>query len=275
MTDMFRLSGSARAHLVVLVVASGLVAGCAQSDGDGVPTPPSLTFETLVEGTVEDTLSDTLNDIAGSSTDPDFSATADDSSVTAEPTIDAAQETVPPPPTSLAPVTTTEPVAIQELLLRGDGIGSAVFGAAPDGVIEYVTSLLGGTTADTGWVDPFTFAACEGTTVRRVDWGVLSLFFGDLSEAANGREHFLAWEYGRIGELGDEPVGLRTPGGTTLGSPIVDLVAEFPDVSLNPGEEDLNSPPNFYVSDSFRGLLTGISDDEVVTVIFGGRGCGE
>ena len=110
------------------------------------------------------------------------------------------------------------PVAVQELLLRGDGIGSARFGAAPEGVIEYVASILGGNTADTGWVDPLTFAVCDGTFARRVDWGVLSLLFSDLSDVADGRRHFMGYEYGRDGQVGDEPVGLRTAGGTTLGS---------------------------------------------------------
>ncbi len=146
-------------------------------------------------------------------------------------------ETAPPTtattvaPTTLPPTTTTEPVAVQELILRGDGLGSARFGAAPEGVIDYVTSILGGNTGDTGWVDPFTFAVCDGTVARRVDWGVLSLLFSDFSDVTDGRRHFMGYEYGRIGQIGDEPVGLRTAGGTTLGSRVVDLLADFPDAS--------------------------------------------
>ena len=41
-------------------------------------------------------------------------------------------------PEAPAVPTTTEPLAVQELILRGDGLGSARFGAAPQGVIEYV-----------------------------------------------------------------------------------------------------------------------------------------
>ena len=70
-------------------------------------------------------------------------------------------------PTTVAVTTTTEPIALQELILTGDGLGSAQFGADPDQVVEYVSSILGASTADTGWVDPFTFAACEGTVARR------------------------------------------------------------------------------------------------------------
>ena len=44
---------------------------------------------------------------------------------------------------------------------------------------------------------------------------------------------------------------------------------------VNPGEDDIDIPPNFYVNDDFYGLLTGTADDDVVTVVFGGFGCGE
>lgn len=181
------------------------------------------------------------------------------------------QTTVPSEPT--APPT-TEPLAVQELELTGDGIGSAIFGASPAGVIEYVTSILGGNTGDTGWVDPFAFAACDGTRARRVDWGVLSLLFGDVSIYSADRDHFIGWEYGRVGEIGDEPVGLRTTNGLTLGGRVVDLIAEFPEVSVNDGDAELDFPSNFYVSDSFYGLLSGVGSDDFVTVIFGGYGCG-
>jgi hypothetical protein len=103
---------------------------------------------------------------------------------------------------------------------------------------------------------------------------VLSLLFSDLSDVADGRRHFMGYEYGRVGQVGDEPVGLRTAGGTTLGSRVVDLLADFPDASVNPGEADIDIPPNFYVSDNFYGLLTGVDSEDVVTVIFGGYGCG-
>jgi hypothetical protein len=162
--------------------------------------------------------------------------------------------------TTIPPTTTTEPLAIQELLLGDAGIGSAVFGAAPEGVIDYVTSILGGNTGDTGWVDPFTFGLCDGTVARKVSWGVLDLHW---------------WDYGREGQIGDEPVGLRTEGRVSLGSRVVDLLAEFPSAGVNEGEADLNIPNNFYVNDNFRGLLTGTAPEDVVTVMFGGYGCAE
>ena len=234
-----------------------LVAACSSDEPTTSPTPPSFTFASTTTST----------------TVPDTTLPSDGSSSVPETT------TPPTPPPTEATTTTTEPLALQELILRGDGIGSARFGAAPQGVVEYVTSVLGGNTGDTGWVDPFAFADCgaggAATKARRVDWGVLSLLFSDASTYAIDREHFIGYEYGRVGEIGDEPVGLHTPGNVGLGARVIDLFAEFPEASVNEGDEDVGIPPNFYVSDVFYGLLTGTADDDVVTVIFGGYGCGE
>lgn len=248
----------------MLAAVSLLVAACAGGDddttADSTIAPVSVSSLPSTSGTEDTTVASTTSSPASPTT-----------TVVTTSSAPATTTTTTVPPTT----TTTEPLAVQELLLRGDGLGSAKFGAAPDGVIDYVSSILGGNTGDTGWVDPLTFAVCEGTVARRVDWGVLSLLFSDLSDVANGRRHFMGYEYGRVGVVGDEPVGLRTPGGTTLGTRVVDLLADFPEASVNPGESEINSPPNFYVSNNFKGLLTGIDVDDYVTVIFGGYGCGE
>lgn len=243
--------------LLVLGGFALLAAGCSDDDPATRPTPPSFTFPSTSTSTTA----------APSTTEP---------SETTEPT------TIPPltaPLQELNVTTTTEPLSVQELGLRTDGIGSAKFGAAPDGVIDYVTSVLGGNTGDTGWVDPFSFADCgaggAATRARRVDWGVLSLLFSDASIHAFERDHFMGYEYGRVGQIGDEPAGLHTPGNVGLGSRVVDLFAEFPEASVNEGDDEVGIPSNFYVSDVFRGLLTGVEPDDMVTVIFGGYGCGE
>lgn len=251
----------------MVVVASLVVAACSGGDDDAESPPESV--DTV--GSVATTEATAPMTTLPPPTTPVTTESAEQPDVT-DPAVPATTTTT---TTSPPTTTTTEPLAVQELVLRGDGIGSARFGAAPEGVLEYVTSILGGNTADTGWVDPLSFAVCDGTVARRVDWGVLSLLFSDLSDVAEGRPHFMGYEYGRVGELGDEPVGLRTPGGTTLGSRVVDLLADFPDAAVNPGEQDINIPPNFYVSDNFYGLLTGVDDNDVVTVVFGGYGCGE
>ena len=251
-----------RVRVAALIVLTSVVVACTAGDDDAATsTIPVPTFDTSTTSTP-------------SAATTSASATSDSSTTTLQAETTAPTTVATTVATTLPPTTTTEPVAVQELLLRGDGIGSARFGAAPEGVIDYVTSILGGNTGDTGWVDPLTFAVCDGTVARRVDWGVLSLLFSDLSDVADGRRHFMGYEYGREGQVGDEPVGLRTEGGTTLGSRVVDLLADFPDARINPGEPDIDIPDNFYVSDNFYGLLTGVDPEDVVTVIFGGYGCG-
>jgi hypothetical protein len=246
-----RACASIAGLLACVSLAACSLAGESESS---TPPIPSLTFDVTTTTTPPSTIA-----IAPRSDTSDTTAPA----------------TQPVIPTTVAVTTTTEPIALQELILTGDGIGSAQFGADPDQVVEYVTSILGSNTADTGWVDPFTFAACEGTIARRVDWGVLSLLFTDVSPFANGRRHFIGYEYGRVGQVGDDPVGLHTPGGITLGSRVVDLLAEFPEATINAGEPQSDIPDNFYVSTVFYGLLTGVTPDDYVTVLFGGYGCFE
>ena len=262
---MLRTPSRARSARVVgaLVVAVALAA-CSGGDEEAVPTPAPTS-----------PIASPAPSATGPATVP--ATTAPGTSAPVAPGTAPATAAPTAPPTTAAPTAppTTEPLSVQELVLSGDGLGSAVFGAEAEGVIDYVTSILGGNTADTGWVAPDSFAVCDGTIARRVDWGTVSLLFTDLSEIADGRRHFIGYEYGRVGEIGDEPVGLRTPGGITLGSRVVDLLAEFPDAAVNEGDPQVGIPDNFYVSNVFYGLLTGTTADDYVTVLFGGYGCGE
>jgi hypothetical protein len=189
--------------------------------------------------------------------------------------------TVPPtttPPTTTAPTTTVAPSttvadpATVELLLSGDGIGTAGFGADPDGVVEYINSYLGPPSNDTGWIDPLTIGLCSGDELRQVSWGVLTLLFGDVSDVVQGRRHFFGYGYGDQGEIGAEPVGLQTTRGVMIGSRVIDVRAAYPAATINP--EDDFTPPFFFVNDSLRGFLTGVSDDATVTAILGGGDCG-
>lgn len=273
---MFAMSPLSERRRQVLAAGTllsvAIVAGCS-SDGSGdtagSSTSPPAASSSLASDTTTTTIPTSIVTTGPTATAPPTTAapTADPNGTSTLPASSA--------PAITAATTTTEPIALQELILTGEGLGSAQFGADPDQVIEYVTSILGGNTGDTGWVDPFTFASCEGTVARRVDWGALSLLFTDLSPVANGRPHFIGYEYGRVGQIGDDPVGLHTPGGITLGSRVVDLLAEFPEATINPGEPEVDIPDNFYVSTVFYGLLTGVTPDDYVTVLFGGYGCFE
>lgn len=176
--------------------------------------------------------------------------------------------------TSSTTTTTIDPGPdLSGLLLLGDGIGPLRFGAEADGVVDYLSSFLGAPTHDTGWVDPFEIGLCPGTELRLVSWGVLTITLGDESDFASGRRHFVAYSYGIDGEIGLEPQGLQTEEGITVGSPVADLVAAYPDVLLLP--EDDFAGPSYVIDESRYGYLTGLEDDDLVTVIFGGQGCGE
>ena len=178
--------------------------------------------------------------------------------------------------TTTTATTIPAPLGVDELILRTDGIGAALFGTDPDSVVRYLTSVLGGPTDDSDWVDPSSYYACAGTVVRRVEWGVLAVMFGDESDTASGRAHLMSYTYGAIDRLGDEPRELRTSSGLTLGSTVAELRSAHPDVLLSEGDTDVDIPPSFYLpgtSPSPSGLLTGVNDDDLVLVVFGGSGC--
>jgi hypothetical protein len=233
------------------MVALIALAGCAYLEGD--------------DSSLEPVPADTSTPSVGEST----------TTVSPQPTADS---TVVPTTTSTTSSTSTTttippPLGVDELILSDRGIGSALLGAAPDGVFSYITSVLGSPTGDTGWVDPSAFYACSGTTVRRVEWGVFALVFGDESPLASGRTHFVSYTYGAVDRFGDEPQGLRTSAGVELGSTVAELRDAHPDVALDEGDPAVDLPPGFFISDGLRGLLTGVDDDDLVLVLFGGTGC--
>ena len=199
------------------------------------------------------------------------STTTTSTTTTVAPTT-AAPTTTQAPATTAAPSTTVADPATTELLLSGDGIGTAGFGAEPDGVVAYISSYLGPPSNDTGWIDPLTIGLCSGDELRQVSWGVLTLLFGDVSEVVEGRRHFFGYGYGDQGEIGSAPVGLQTTRGVMIGSRVIDVRAAYPAATINP--EDDFTPPFFFVNDSLRGFLTGVSDDATVTAILGGGDCG-
>ena len=248
----------ALASLTVLSLTLGACASDDSGESDSNTTEltsPSTTLATTLVTTPATTLAPTTTGAPVTSTTSTTSIPSASSSTVVE-----------------VPTTVVDP-ALESLVLSGEGIGSAVFGAEPDGVISSVSSLLGEPTNDTGWIDPLSVGACPGTEIRFVDWGTLSLVFGDASQVAQGRRHFFAYYYGSAGEVGGEPVGLVTDAGITTGSSVIDVKAAYPGVTLNP-EDDFTSP-FFYVSDNLSGYLTGVDDDSTVTVILGGVGCSE
>jgi hypothetical protein len=231
------------------VIALGIVAvGCGGSDGSASETTTAFTLLPPTSA-------------------PETSSTTTSTTSTTTSTLPATTST-----SLVAPTTTVADPAVNDLILSGDGIGTAGFGADPDGVMSYMSSYLGDPTNDTGWVDPFSIGTCPGTELRRVSWGVLTVLFGDASSVAQGRRHFFGYTYGDQAEIGASPAGLTTSRGVVIGSRVVDLRAAYPAVQIFP--EDDFFPPSYVVNDNLRGFLTGVTDDATVTAIVGGDECG-
>ncbi|MEG3599416.1 MAG: hypothetical protein VX352_02700 [Actinomycetota bacterium] len=189
-------------------------------------------------------------------------------------TTQSVQTTITATPATTPTTTIPEPLGVAELILTAGGLGEAAFGSEPDAVISYVSSILGSPTEDSDWTTPETFL-CAGTVIREVNWGVLSLVFGDASSSASGRPHFMSYTYGLIDRLGNEPQGLVTSEGLTISNTVATLL-DRTDARLDEGDEELEIPPSFfYDREPFpvTGLLTGTSDEDVVLVILGGSGC--
>lgn len=176
--------------------------------------------------------------------------------------------------TSTSTTSTTIP-AVQGLELSSKGLGDALFGADADGVVDYVSSILGAPTNDSGWTDPLTIGApCPGTAIRFVDWNDLSLFFSDNSPAATGLRHFAAYTYGPAFAANINPYGLATDLGLTVGDSVATLIERYPSAVVSAGDEI--SGPAFYIEDGLVGFLTDADPSSGVIMSFvGGYGCGE
>lgn len=168
-------------------------------------------------------------------------------------------------------VTTTTIAKVRGLQLSSAGLGNALFDADADGVVDYVNSILGIPTTDSGWLDAAANGiGCPGAEIRFVDWNDLSLFFTDDITAIR---HFAAYTYGPAFAVNISPFGLATDAGIAVGSTVAELRAAYPAAIVLP--EDEFSGPSFEIEAGLRGVLTGIADTDVILSFVGGVGCGE
>ena len=260
-TPLLRRIALMGATAVFALIASGCAYLGTEDDPAADPTVPGS-----VEGTA--TPNDSSNSTAGIG--EDVSATTVDVPTTPAPTTTTTTST-----TTTVPPTTTipPPLGVDELILTPSALGQAQMGADPDQVVSYLSAILGAPTNDTGWVTPESFVACEGTTVRRVEWGALGVMFGDESDVTSGRTHLMSYSYGLVGQLDAEPQGLLTAEGIGLGSSVDQLLTAYPTATIDEGDPAVDIPPSFYVSDSWRGLLSGPDSDDFVLVVLAGPGC--
>ncbi len=211
----------------------------------------------------------------------DESSSPGTTTTTAAPTATVAETTTTVAATTTAPATstttstpastTTTIKVVIGLALSATGLGDALFDADADGVVEYVNSILGIPTTDSGWIDPVaTGAVCPGNEVRFVDWKDLSLFFTD---DGSGVRHFASFTYGPAFGSTIAPYGLATDAGVGVGSTVASLRAAYPAAAVNP--DDGFTGPNFQIEDGLYGFLTGADDTDTIISFVGGFGCGE
>ncbi len=237
------------ALLSLCVALSIIPAACSNSSGDSGTSSSGTTLSTDVANT----------DLAGSSTSTPITDTAT-----------TAISTSPASPTSVA---TTLAVGAS-ISLRDDGLGDALFGAEPEGVIAYLKSLLGPPNGDTGWVSA-PERTCPGTEVRSVSWGDLGLLFGDQSLVSSQRRHFFEWSYGPPAGEVIAPLGMTTPapGRIGIGSNVTQLRSAYPAATLFAGDELVG--PSASITDGLVAYLTNTGPSGVIKSLVGGHGCGE
>jgi hypothetical protein len=158
------------------------------------------------------------------------------------------------------------------LVLLFDGLGDARFGADAQDVIDYVVAILGAPTKDSDWVEAIQFT-CPGSRVRFIDWGDLTLTFGDESSVTTGRDHFVSWEYGRPEGAILSPAGVMTPEGIGVGSTVAELQAAYPAAIVSAGDEVVASSAQ--LSEGLFAFVTSADSAGVITDLIGGQPCGE
>lgn len=174
--------------------------------------------------------------------------------------------------TTSGTVVTTLPA--DSIDLRADGLGDAIFAAEPEGVIAYLSSVLGTPTSDTGWVSA-PERTCPGTEVRSLSWGDLAVLFGDQSTVSTDRRHFFEWSYGPAAGEVITPLGMATsaPASIGVGSTVVQLRAAYPTATLFAGDELVG--PSALITEGLFAFVTNTGSSGVVTALVGGFGCGE
>jgi hypothetical protein len=241
-------------RLLPLILIALAATSC--SDDDPATTDSGSTSSSVVDGTTTSVSSATTSTTIPVTTAPSTSTSTSTTSTT----------------TSSTTSTTVAPGA--ELVLRPNGLGDAAFGAEPEGVIAYVSSIIGPSTVDSGWIDPLSVGACPGTEFRQVFWGDLVLQFSDESSVTAGRRHFFSYVYGpSFVDNAITPAGLKTDAGIGVGSTVAELTGTYPSAVINPGDDF--GGPNFFLNEGLAGFLNGINPTDTVTSVLGGQGCGE
>lgn len=228
----------------------------------------------LAAGVLAGACSDDDSGTAGTSVpvaQPTSTTATDQPSDSAVSTVESTTSAV--PASSALPTTSTIP-AVEGLGLSAQGLGTALFGAGAESVVDYVVSILGQPTTDSGWIDPFAIGvACPGSEIRFVEWDDLRLFFSDDTTAASSVRHFASFSYGPAFGPAPSPYGLATDRGIRLGATVRDLRTAHPGGILSPGDDVVG--PRYQIEDGFVAYVTEAVGAGIVRSFQGGYGCSE
>ena len=177
--------------------------------------------------------------------------------------------------------TTTTPAPLAALELATDGLGDVEFGLSPEAVIADISALYGEPDHDSGWIpaEPNIYGTCPGDGMRAIGWGSLvTLFTVDATSDLGG--WFFAWTFGydytqNAGGIDPRNMDLSTAEGIGLGSTVAELEAALGTGLTIVGDETLDVWTFTAAQDGWRGLLSGGTQDDTVTLIESIDGCGE
>ena len=173
--------------------------------------------------------------------------------------------------------------------MREDGFGfisadnetqTMAFGTEAEIAVNMMTAVLGPPDEDSGWVPSFSgFGTCPGEEVRGIRWATLWLLMtdGGTEWRNDGVPHFFAY-LNSVFYDATRSLGLLTEDGIGLGDTVKELKDAYGKrVEIN-YEEFIDGylftievpPPG-----RMWGGLTGEKNDDLITAIDGGQGCGE
>lgn len=257
------------AAVTSLVFVAALIAWLAPSD-DEPPAAGATTTTTAVATAPTDTSQPTTTTSAPTTTAPADTTTSSSTSTSTSTSTTT---------TSTSTTTTTSTTAPATLELRGNGLESVPFGTEAEIATQALTDLLGAPDEDSGWIPSFSgFGTCPGDQVRGLRWATMWVLMTDGSTEwrDDGVPHFFSYLNSVFYDT--QSLGLATEAGIALGDRVDALRQAYGDdlaISFDDFADGFIYTITVPAPGRLGGGLTGDQDDDRITSIDGGTGCGE
>jgi hypothetical protein len=209
---------------------------------------------------------------------PSSSTITGQTTLTTAPSTTVATTTTTATITSTSAPTTTTTTMLPQVVFDPDGIGFALFGEAPQAVIDLAQALWGPPATDTG-VLPSEPDFCPGTQYRKLTWdlpgGTLKLLFTDDEPwSTGGQIVFTGYGYASPALV---PITAGPPLSLDVGVTVADALAMWPQGAVfnseMTGEDMFLYTPGYPTGILISGLVSGLGLSDVLTTVWGGRGC--